>query len=162
VGPVAGVLPVVLVTVTVTVAAGPWVRAGTRAHRYPADDIAPAPVGPALGAQLYAAGRPSPFLAARPDVARTLYGPGRVRAILGSGDHGRPYQLPRAVAVCPAVGLDTGGVGDTTQRHQDAWRRGAVREYPAAVKAAWDAPFRPRPTFRGPPETGVQDAAGTP
>ena len=42
-----------------------------------------------LGAQVYDDGGPSPFLAARPDVARDLSSSGRVRAILVSGDNGR-------------------------------------------------------------------------
>ncbi|MCW2612916.1 MAG: rane protein [Cryptosporangiaceae bacterium] len=71
------------------------------------------------------------------------------------------YHLPRAVALCRAVGVDADGVGNT-RRHRDAWRRGALREVPAAVKAAWDVLTRPAPTYLGPRLPGVERALSTP
>ena len=71
------------------------------------------------------------------------------------------YHLPRAVAPCRAVGVDADGVGDT-RRLRDAWRRGALREVPAAVKAAWDVLTRPGPTYLGPRLPGVDRALSTP
>jgi vancomycin permeability regulator SanA len=46
-----------------------------------------APVALVLGAQVYPDGTPSPFLAARLEIARRLYESGKVRVILVSGDH---------------------------------------------------------------------------
>jgi vancomycin permeability regulator SanA len=131
-----------------------WVRATSGPHRYAAGDVPAAPVALVLGAQAYADGTPSPFLAARPDVARDLYARGRVRAILVT----QAYHLARAVALCRVVGIGADGMGGTTQRFPTAWHRGAVREYPAQVKAAWDALTRPEPTFLGPREDGLRRA----
>ena len=64
-----------------------WVKAGSAGHLYPEADVPAAPVWLVLGAQVYAGGVPSPFLAARLDIARRLLAAGRVRAILVSGDH---------------------------------------------------------------------------
>jgi vancomycin permeability regulator SanA len=77
--------------------------------------------------------------------------------VVAHADH-----LPRAVALCRAVGVDADGVGDTTRRHRDAWRRGALREVPAAVKAALDVLTRPAPTYLGPRLPGVERALSTP
>ena len=51
-----------------------------------------------LGAQVYADGNPSPFLAARLDIARRLLAAGKVKAILVSGDHAEwEYDEPGAM-----------------------------------------------------------------
>jgi hypothetical protein len=42
-----------------------WVETTTGDHRYTAGDVLTAPVALVLGAQVYADGTPSPFLAAR-------------------------------------------------------------------------------------------------
>lgn len=68
------------------------------------------------------------------------------------------YHVPRAVAVCEAVGLDTVGVGDESAReHADAWRSGEQREYLANVKAAADV-LRRRDPVLGDVEPGVTEA----
>jgi vancomycin permeability regulator SanA len=76
-----------------------WVRAGAHGHTYGVDDVPDAPVALVLGAQVYPDGQPSPFLAARLDIARRLYASGRVKAVLLSGDHSRwEYNEPGAMA----------------------------------------------------------------
>jgi vancomycin permeability regulator SanA len=64
-----------------------WVRTASDGHVFSERDVPPAPVALVLGAQVYADGTPSPFLAARLDVARRLLETGKVRVILVSGDH---------------------------------------------------------------------------
>jgi vancomycin permeability regulator SanA len=76
----------VLATVTV-VASVAWVRSGARGHIFTEQSVPAAPVALVLGAQVYAQGAPSPFLAARLELARRLFVAGKVRAILVSGDH---------------------------------------------------------------------------
>lgn len=57
-----------------------------------------APVGLVFGAQVYPDGTPSPFLAARLDLARRLFEAGRVEVLLVSGDGAAPeYDEPRAM-----------------------------------------------------------------
>ncbi|MEN3303888.1 MAG: hypothetical protein V7603_90 [Micromonosporaceae bacterium] len=89
----AGLFGAVLVTACVG-----WVDRAAHGHIYPLADVPPAPVALVLGAQVYDSGQPSPFLANRLDLARRLYEMGKVRAILVSGDHGRPdYDEPDAM-----------------------------------------------------------------
>jgi vancomycin permeability regulator SanA len=64
-----------------------WVRAEARGHVFSVADVPAAPVALVLGAQVYDDGNPSPFLAARLELARQLLAAGKVRAILVSGDH---------------------------------------------------------------------------
>lgn len=73
-----------------------YVDRAARDHVYDATDVPAAPVALVLGAQVYEPGdRPSPFLAARLDLARDLYARGKVRALLVSGDNSRPdYDEP--------------------------------------------------------------------
>src|SRR5262245_60086411 len=69
------------------------------------------------------------------------------------------YHIGRAVALCRHLGIDATGVGDDTQRvGRDAWRRAAIREWPACVKAVYDLTIHRRPVFLGRHETGVEDA----
>ena len=71
-----------------TMAAGDlWVRGAAHGHVYSAAAVPAAPVALVLGAQVYPDGNPSPFLAARLEIARQLLASGKVRAILVSGDH---------------------------------------------------------------------------
>ena len=174
------------------------------------ESVPPAPVALVLGARVYPSGTPSPFLAARLDLAHRLYQAGKVRVVLVSGDNmaveynepdamrgylidaGMPpeavvadyagfdtydscarakrifgveqlvvvtqaYHLPRAVATCRALGVDATGVGDTTQRHTRAWRRGAVRDQLACVKTVIDLVTGRDPVL-GRYETSVDDA----
>ena len=75
-----------------------WVRASARDHIYDEAAVPAAPVALVLGAQVYADGTPSPFLAARLELARRLYDAGKVRALLVSGDHGDwAYDEPGAM-----------------------------------------------------------------
>lgn len=72
------------------------------------------------------------------------------------------YHLPRALAICQALGLDAVGVGDDSMaRYESVWRNGRLREYPANVKAVWDVASRRDPIL-GPPEPGVRDALARP
>ncbi|GAB1693009.1 vancomycin high temperature exclusion protein [Krasilnikovia sp. M28-CT-15] len=82
-----------------TMAAGAlWVRAEADGHVYAEAAVPAAPVALVLGAEVYPGGVPSPFLAARLEIARQLYADGKVGAILVSGDHGRwEYNEPGAM-----------------------------------------------------------------
>jgi vancomycin permeability regulator SanA len=64
-----------------------WVRAEARDHVFGIADVPAAPVALVLGAEVYPDGNPSPFLAARLEIARQLLVTGKVQAILVSGDH---------------------------------------------------------------------------
>ncbi|MEV4351691.1 ElyC/SanA/YdcF family protein [Actinoplanes sp. NPDC049596] len=77
-----------------------WVRGQARGHVFSEADVPAAPVAIVLGAEVYADGSPSPFLAARLDIARRLYETGKVKAILVSGDHSRwEYDEPGSMKV---------------------------------------------------------------
>lgn len=190
-----------------------WVRATASGHTYADRDLADVPATPValvLGAQVYPSGTPSPFLAARLDLAKRLLDAGLVEVLLVSGDHGareydepdamrrylvdagvppdrvvadhagfdtydscsraqrifgvhrvtvvtQGYHLPRAVATCRALGLDAVGVGDESVRGSRAWRRGALRDQVACVKAVLDVATRRDPVL-GPRETSVDRA----
>jgi vancomycin permeability regulator SanA len=74
-----------------------------------------------LGAEVYADGTPSPFLAARLELARRLFAASKVRVILVSGDHRRlandqpeamrrwlvDHQVPTQKVVLDDAGFDT-------------------------------------------------------
>lgn len=82
------------------VAAGPWlwVRWSARGLVHAASETAPAPVALVLGAGLTPSGRPTPFLAARLDVAVELYRSGKVAVLLVSGDNRtHDYDEPTAM-----------------------------------------------------------------
>jgi vancomycin permeability regulator SanA len=64
-----------------------WTRQAANGHVYAEADVPTAPVALVLGAEVYADGSPSPFLAARLDIAKRLFDAGKVRAILVSGDN---------------------------------------------------------------------------
>ncbi|MFI1992682.1 vancomycin high temperature exclusion protein [Actinoplanes sp. NPDC020271] len=69
------------------------------------------------------------------------------------------FHVPRAVALCRALGIETVGVGDDTARvYEPLWARGQMREWAAAVKAAWDVTSGRDPVFLGPHESGVETA----
>jgi vancomycin permeability regulator SanA len=84
----AGALAAVL-AVLVLAGSALWVRGESSGHVYDEAAVPPAPVALVLGAEVYPDGSPSPFLAARLDIARRLLAAGKVRAILLSGDHSR-------------------------------------------------------------------------
>lgn len=72
------------------------------------------------------------------------------------------YHLPRALAICRALGVDAVGVGDdSVARYESVWRSGVLREYPANVKAVWDVTSQRDPIL-GPPEPGVREALAAP
>lgn len=49
------------------------------------------------------------------------------------------YHLPRALAICRALGIDAWGVGDDTVRsHRRTWAHGVRREVVANLKLVWD------------------------
>jgi vancomycin permeability regulator SanA len=68
------------------------------------------------------------------------------------------FHLPRAVAICRAVGIDADGVGDWTARtYADIWAAGERREKLAATKAVLDV-VSDRDPVLGPVDTSVRDA----
>lgn len=176
-----------VVLLVVLVVAGPniWVARTSEDHVYTAEDAPHRSVAIVLGAGLDAEGEPTPFLAARLDIARDLAdhlvdaGVPRervVRDFAGRDTYdtcvrarrifevpdavivSQGYHVPRAVAVCRAVGLATVGVGDETmRRYSGPWRSGQQREYLANVKAALDVVTGRDPVL-GPVEPGITEA----
>jgi vancomycin permeability regulator SanA len=85
--------------------------------------------------------------------AKRIFGVDRATVVTQS------FHLPRAVAVCRALGVDANGVGDDTARaYATTWRFGAAREYGACVKAVVDVLSGRDPVHLGRRETGVDDA----
>jgi vancomycin permeability regulator SanA len=76
-----------LVACLVTAASVMWVRSGADGHIFAEQAVPAAPVALVLGAQVDPDGSPSPFLAARLELARRLFVSGKVRVLLVSGDH---------------------------------------------------------------------------
>ena len=75
-----------------------FVRTTAAGHLYSETEVPAAPVALVLGAAVSPDGTPSPFLAARLDVAHRLYDAGKVRVILVSGDNLAPeYNEPEAM-----------------------------------------------------------------
>jgi vancomycin permeability regulator SanA len=64
-----------------------WVRSAADGHIFAEQTVPAAPVALVLGTQVDSDGSPSPFLAARLELARRLFVSGKVRALLVSGDH---------------------------------------------------------------------------
>lgn len=102
-------------------AAVAYVRRRARGHLYAEADTPTTPVALVLGAQVYPDGRPSPFLAARLDLARRLHEAGRVQTLLVSGDgRAASYDEPAAMraylvaAGVPAEDVLTDGGGVDT------------------------------------------------
>lgn len=72
-----------------------WTASG---HLYTEQDVSAALVALVLGARVYPDGTPSPFLAARLDLAQRLYLAGKVKVILVAGDNMAPeYNEPDAM-----------------------------------------------------------------
>jgi vancomycin permeability regulator SanA len=93
------VAALVIAVPAAVVGSGLWLHRTARGHVYPLASVPAAPVVLVLGAQVYPDGTPSPFLAARLDLARQLYAAGTVRAVLVSGDHGEwAYDEPGAMS----------------------------------------------------------------
>src|SRR4051812_4892818 len=94
----AGSALAVLVALQVQAGADLWVRGTAAGHVYTEAGVPAAPVALVLGAQVYDDGSPSPFLAARLEIARRLLADGKVHAILVSGDNRRHgYNEPGAM-----------------------------------------------------------------
>ena len=75
-----------------------WERREARRHVYAVAAVPSEPVVLVLGAEVGADGAPSPFLAARLDLAAELVRSGRARVVLASGDHARwAYDEPGAM-----------------------------------------------------------------
>jgi vancomycin permeability regulator SanA len=75
-----------------------FVQLASAGHRHTPESVPPAPVALVLGARVFPSGTPSPFLAARLDLAHRLYRDGKVRVILVSGDNMAPeYNEPDAM-----------------------------------------------------------------
>ncbi|MFI6133855.1 vancomycin high temperature exclusion protein [Micromonospora sp. NPDC051141] len=70
-----------------TTASVVWVRGDAEGHVFTVADVPDAPVALVLGAKVEPDGTPSPFLAARLEIARQLFAAGRVTVVLVSGDH---------------------------------------------------------------------------
>ncbi len=70
------------------------------------------------------------------------------------------FHLPRAVFLCRQAGIDAAGVADP--HPGGVGLRFTVRELPAAVKASWDAIWRPDPKFLGPQEPDLVAAVEHP
>ena len=64
-----------------------FVRLSAAGHLHTVESVPPAPVALVLGARVFPSGTPSPFLAARLDLAHRLYQAGKVRVVLVSGDN---------------------------------------------------------------------------
>lgn len=75
-----------------------WVRATAAGHLFSETAVPAAPVALVLGARVDPDGTPSPFLAARLDLAHRLYRAGKVRVVLVSGDNmAKEYNEPDAM-----------------------------------------------------------------
>ena len=75
-----------------------FVRVTSADYLYTPESVPPAPVALVLGARVFPSGTPSPFLAARLDLAHRLYRNGKVRVVLVSGDNMAPeYNEPDAM-----------------------------------------------------------------
>jgi vancomycin permeability regulator SanA len=75
-----------------------FVRLTSAGHLHTPESVPSAPVALVLGARVFPSGTPSPFLAARLDLAHRLYRDGKVRAVLVSGDNLAPeYNEPDAM-----------------------------------------------------------------
>jgi vancomycin permeability regulator SanA len=75
-----------------------FVRLTSAGHLHTPESVPPAPVALVLGARVFPSGTPSPFLAARLDLAHRLYRDGKVQVVLVSGDNMAPeYNEPDAM-----------------------------------------------------------------
>ncbi|MGW4767279.1 SanA/YdcF family protein [Nocardia sp. NPDC004278] len=75
-----------------------WIRYAASDYEYSVDTVPAAEVALIPGAQVYASGQPSPYLAARLELGRRLLETGKVKALLLTGDNGRPsYDEPTAM-----------------------------------------------------------------
>jgi vancomycin permeability regulator SanA len=126
---------VVAIAVVATVSDG-WIRYRAAGGEYTTDTVPPSDVALVLGAQVFADGRPSPYLAARLDLGARLLETGKVKALLLTGDHGhwaydepntmRRYLIDRGVPMAK-LAVDYAGF-DTYQSCDRAYRIFGVRK----------------------------------
>lgn len=75
-----------------------FVQLSARGHVHSESSAPATPVALVLGAQVYPSGQPSPFLAARLDIAQRLWQSGKIETIIVSGDFAAPeYDEPKAM-----------------------------------------------------------------
>ncbi len=75
-----------------------YVRLTAAGHLFSEAEVPAAPVALVLGAKVFPDGTPSPFLAARLDVAHRLYQAGKVQVVVVSGDNmAKEYNEPEAM-----------------------------------------------------------------
>ena len=95
---VIGVLGLGLAALATVAGSVVFVRAAASGHVFTESEVPAAPVALVLGASVNPDGSPSPFLAARLEVARRLYLSGKVKVLLVSGDNLAPeYNEPDAM-----------------------------------------------------------------
>lgn len=66
------------------------------------------------------------------------------------------FHLSRAVFLCRQAGIDADGAADPHPDEDKVIYH--LREFPAAVKASWDALWQPNPKFLGQQENGIRTA----
>jgi vancomycin permeability regulator SanA len=75
-----------------------YVRLTAAGHLFSETEVPDAPVALVLGAKVFPDGTPSPFLAARLDVAHRLYQAGKVQVVVVSGSHmAKEFNEPEAM-----------------------------------------------------------------
>ncbi|MET0694060.1 MAG: ElyC/SanA/YdcF family protein [Propionibacteriaceae bacterium] len=95
---VIGIVALGLAALAVVGGSVAFVRVSASGHLFSAADVPEAPVALVLGASVNPDGTPSPFLAARLDLAKALFEAGKVKVILVSGDNMAPeYNEPDAM-----------------------------------------------------------------
>lgn len=95
----AGALAVALAALTMA-GSELWIQQSASGRVYREADVPAAPVALVLGSEVYPDGSPSPFVAARLDIAHRLLDAGKVKAILISGDNGHwDYNEPGSMEV---------------------------------------------------------------
>ncbi len=68
------------------------------------------------------------------------------------------YHLPRALAICRAIGIEAWGVGDeSVKTNQQMWSYGTFREFGANLKMVWDVLSQRQPEL-GPRDPAVDKA----
>lgn len=124
-----------------------WVHRAADGHLYTVDDVPEHPVAIVLGAGLAPDGQPSPFLAARLDIAADLVDSGKVDVVLVSGDN-RTHEYDEPTAMRDYL-VDHG---------VPAWR--VVRDY--AGRDSYDTCVRARRVFEVPNAVVVSQAYHVP
>ncbi|WP_051178272.1 SanA/YdcF family protein [Nocardia concava] len=91
-------LAVIVLGLVVGIGSDLWIRMAHRKYEYSVETAPPADVAIVFGAEVWANGKPSSYLAARLDLGRKLLEAGKVKALLLTGDNGRAsYDEPTAM-----------------------------------------------------------------